>query len=459
MKKIVGIIAALAMVAGIAFADEPAYPAGSVAAFSGDASIEYQINLDDEAFGIANAENANFKIQFYNGGDKATTGDGLWGELKISVGAGDKELKNSDKGNGTSGDNKEKFDGVFQMLTPAVDTAKIHFVDGDFYARLNIKAPGLSLGKGSINTATWSAQEFTERKVTLTGAQGFTFETGLTDVVEFNIQFADNGVKKSDAKEYGFLFDATLKAVENLNLFAGVAYSTEKVEGKDQDLAFAARADYKVGITDTLYVKPAVGFNMQGDAKELGAGVLFGWGTEGQEAKFAKFKAANKIDDKDEWDNICDKVADGVSVFVKTSLADNTPVDFKFGFYDGTLIAGLSDALAGFKVAAQLWAPDMTKFGDKWIADAALAYSHSLDAWKVSANFGFELISAKVGDESKTNSGFLWGLGIENDKDIIDNTTLYLNYNGQKAKDIGSTKGHIGKDVKGTVKIGAKIHF
>jgi len=459
MKKIVGIIAALSLVAGVAFADAPAYPAGSVAAFSGDASIEYQFNLDDEAFGIANAENANFKIQFYNGGDKATEGDGLWGELKISVGAGDKELKNSDKGKGTSGDNKEKFDGVFQMLTPSVDTAKIHFVDGDFYARMNIKAPGLSLGKGSIATSTWSAKEFTERKVTLTGAQGFTIETGLKDVVEFNIQFADNGVKKSDAKEFGFLFDAALKAVENLNLYAGVAYSTEKVEGKDQDAAIAVRGDYKLGLTDTMYIKPAVGFNMQGKAKELGAGVLFGWGTEGQEAKFAKFKASNKIDDKDEWDNVCDKVADGVSVFVKTTLEEKAPMEFLFSFYDGTLLAGLSDVLGGLKVGAQLYAPDMTKFGDLWIADAAFAYSHAFDAWKVSANFGLEVISGKAGDKSETKTGFLWGFGIENDKDIIDNTTLYLNYNGQKAKDIGSTKGHIGKDVKGTIKVGAKIHF
>ena len=453
MKKIVGIIAALALVAGVAFADEPAYPAGSVAAFSGDASIEYQFDLDKEAFGIANAENANFKIQFYNGGDKATTGDGLWGELKISVGAGDHETKKGE------GDKDGKVNGVFQMLAPKVDTAKIHFVDGDFYARMNIKAPGLSLGKGSINTATWSVKEFTERKVTLTDAAGFTIETGLDGIIDFNIQFADNGVKAKDKKAWAFLFDATLKAVENLNLYAGVAYSTEKVEGKAQDLAFAARTDYKFGITDTMYVKPAVGFNMQGKAKELGAGFLFGWGKEGQNAGFAKFKAENKVDDKDEWDNVCSNNADGVSVFVKTDLEKDSDIEFLASFYDSALIAGLSDVLGGFKIGAQLYAPNVAKFGDKWIADAALAYSHSFDAWKVSANFGFELNSAKVGDKSETKSGFLWGFGIENDKDIIDNTTLYLNYSGQKAKDIGSTKGHIGKDIKGTIKVGAKIHF
>jgi hypothetical protein len=136
MKKIVGIIAALSLVAGVAFADEPAYPAGAVAAFSGEASIEYQIDLDNEAFGIVNAEKANFKIQFYNGGDKATTGDGLWGELKVSVGAGDAETKNSDGGD---------KNGAFQMKKPSVDTAKIHFVDDDFYASMNIKAQVLKL--------------------------------------------------------------------------------------------------------------------------------------------------------------------------------------------------------------------------------------------------------------------------------------------------------------------------
>ena len=135
-----------------------------------------------------------------------------------------------------------------------------------------------------------------------------------------------------------------------------------------------------------------------GDKATSGDGL---WGKEGQDAGFAKFKAQNKVDDKDEWDNVCSNNADGVSVFVKTDLEKDSDIEFLASFYDSALIAGLSDVLGGFKIGAQLYAPNVAKFGDK----------------------------------SETKSGLLWGFGIENDKDIIDNTTLYLNYSGQKAKD------------------------
>ena len=428
MKKIVGIIAALAL-AGAVFADQPDV-VPSVAKFDGSASIEYDINLDSEGFGIVNAETAEFEITFVTTGDKTTEGDGLWGELKIKFGDDPVKL--------ASGAD------AYTVPKIAVDTAKIHFTDDDFYAVMNIKAPGLEVGGGDILTATWSAKAFPKAAVTLTDKAGFTLNFGLTDVVDFNLQFADNGVKKADAKKFAFVFDASLKAVENLGLYAGVGYGTEV-----KKLVAAVKADYKLGLTDTLYLKPAVGFALdEAQGKNLTAGVLFGWGATGiDSADFAQFKG--DLAGATAWDNVCENCADGVSVYAGVPLAENAKIELLISAFDSTFVEGL-------KFGAQFWVPNVSKFDDGWVADAAVKYASGdlLGDWKLSANFGLE---AEKLAEVKT--GFLWGVGIENGA-IIENTTLYANYAGQAAKDIQKWDGSVkGIDEKGTIKIGAKIHF
>ena len=445
MKKIVGIIAALAMVAGIAFADDPSV-VPSVVSFSGKASIEYDINLNDPAkMGIVNASETEFKITFVpKDFKKSTEGSDLWGELVIKTGD-----QAHEKGIGS----------VYTIPAVSIDTAKIHFSDDDFYVIMNILAPGLEVGGGDILTATWSAKAFPKAAVTLTNKAGFTLNFGLTDLVDFNLQYADNGVVEPKAKKVAFVFDASIKAVEGLTFNAGVGYGTEK-----EKLVAAVKADYKVGITDTMYVKPAVGFALnEAEAKNLTAGVLFGWGADGLEPSFAKFKGAytkdivdadgkvtNKLGSDGEWDNVPNKTADGVSVFVDMPLADKAAIGLLVSAYDSTFVEGL-------KVGAEFWAPnvtDMDKAG--WVADFALAYGSGdlLGDWVLSANFGLE---AEKLAEVKT--GFLWGVGLENGA-IIENTTLYLKYAGQAAKDIQKMDGSIkGIDDNGTIKIGAQIHF
>ena len=241
MKKIVGIIAALAL-AGSVFADDPSV-VPSLVAFSGKAKIEYQVDLDKEAFGIYNEESAEFKVCFVpKDVKKSTSGDGLWGELVIKTG----DAANEYKATHTAGS------AAFALPTVSVDTAKIHFTDDDFYVVMNIKAPGLSVGGGDIITATSSKKAFPGASVTLANKAGFTLNFGLKDTVDFNIQFADNGVVKSDAKKFAFVFDASLKAVDGLTLNAGVGYGTEK-----EKLVAAVKADYKLAIGD-MYLKPAV---------------------------------------------------------------------------------------------------------------------------------------------------------------------------------------------------------
>ena len=430
MKKIVGIIAALALASAVFAADPNVAP--SVAKFDGNASIEYDIDLDNgPALGIVNDSKAEFEILFSGKGDKATTGDGLWGELKIKV---DTEVKG---GNGTH----------YVVPAAAVDTAKIHFTDDDFYAVMDIKVPGLSLSGGKITTATWSNVDdraFPTAKVTLNATDpakvgGFTINFGLKDVVDFNLQYADNGVVKFADKKVAFAFDATLKAVENLGLYVGAGYGTDV-----KKFVAAAKVDYKLGLTDTLYLKPAIGFALDEDNnKNLKAGLLFGWGAEGQKPDFAKFA--------DGWDNVPNECADGFSVFAGVPLAKDAKIPFLVSVYDSTLVENL-------KMGAEFYAPNITKMdGAKaWVADAAVAWGSGdlLGDWKVSANFG-----AEIEKLAEVKAGFLWGCGVENGA-IIDNTTLYLNYAGQAAKDIQKLDDSVtGIDKKGTIKLGAKIHF
>ena len=227
--------------------------------------------------------------------------------------------------------------------------------------------------------------------------------------------------------------------------------------------AIAAKADYKYNINDDgLYLKPAVGFAMQGDAKEVAGALLFGWGAEGQEPNFAGFagvaeyKAALKalgLTDDDlaamgfdkAFGTIANKCADGVSVYAYSTLEDKAGWDLVVSAYDSKLLAGF---LPGLKVAAQ-FQTNTEIMDDFFVLDSAIAYSNTFDIWKVSANLGTK--TAKMGDETKT--GFLYGAGVETDG-IIDNTTLYAKYEGgQTAEDLGLA------DLKGSVKVGAKIHF
>ena len=420
MKKIVGIIAALALVSAVFAKDMPQNVTPSVTTWGGKASLEYQIDLDKKAFGMANAESADFEIQFVSEKEEGCTGDGIWGELKVKV-AGVK-VKDAD---------------AFTVPAAAVTTAVIHILEGDFFVDMNIKAPGLATSGKDIDIATWSPKSCPTGKVELKDkTAGFTMNFGLKDTIVFNLQVADNGVVTKDAKAFGFLFDATLKAVENLDFYAGAAFATQ-----NKQFAASTRVDYKLGIGDSMYLKPAVGFALGADkSKTLNAGVLFGCGDAKREPGFAKFA--------DGLDNVCNNCWDGVSVYSGIDL-DKKTIEFLAGLYDQTFVPGL-------KFGAQFYVKDIAKFGDgNWAADVAAKYENTFSDWTISANFGVEI--EKI---SSVETGFLWGAGIKN-ASIIDNTTLYVNYSGMQAEKIKSIKDNTvtGKNEKGTIKIGAEIAF
>ena len=429
MKKIVGIIAALALASAV-FAD----PELSLVptSFKGDATLEWVADLDAETTGMQNGTSSEFKIVFIPETTKETSHDqDLWGELKIKVAKDEVAAAGS---------------GI-NLSLPSVETAKIHFVDGDFYARLNILKPSLDFFGGNYAIATrsdaapWS---FIKGAVLLTDHQGFTFETGLTDLIAFNIQFADNHFQKSDDKEFAFVVDATLNGkgfdVEGLEVGAGIGYSTEELApGVDQDLVFVAKASYKLGIDDKFYVRPSLGFGLQGDAKALTAALLFGWGAENIDSDYASefsFEAGTK--------QIPKKFTDGVSFALTSDLEskdDGGSMGFIFGVSDSTFVPGLKWA-ADFQ-------SDFYTIGDAWELNALAAYSNTFDIWTLDANFGLRVVKG-----AETNTGFLYGFGISTDNSIIQNTKLYIKYAGEHAKDLGAAD-----NLKGKVTVGTQIHF
>ena len=497
MKKIVGIIAALAL-AGAVFADAPSV-APVVAEFDGNAKLEWIADLDAETTGMKNSTEAKFKIKFVTEGTKATEGDGLWGELEIKAGnweiaygEGDavvtgvkygfggqpvevdwkgntyevvwdaeadapKDVYKDKDGNeitvaewDPAPTSPEEVMAYFAPKTvmetkkvlgvpgaPSVEKAVIHFVDGDFSLSMNIKKPDLSFGGGKPTLATKSDRAddkgpvvFPKVEPTLTNANGFTLNLG-TSIADVEFAFADNGEKKSGDKEFAFKLGATLKLVENLNIFGGVAYSTE-----EEKFVAAAKVDYKYEIDDTFYLKPAVLFTMKNDVStNLAAAILFGWGAENEEPGFVKFF--------DDAESVPDKCSNGVSVFVNTDLKDDDKkTSLLIGAYDSTLIASV---LPGFKVGVQVATESVKDFSDEFLFDAAIKYSNTFGIVKLSADFGLEM--------AKDVNTIVYGAEIGT-SELIQNTDLYVNYKGQADGDSIH-----GGDKKGKVTVGAKIHF
>ena len=487
MKKALAILLAIGMVFAV-FADAPVADL-SVVSFSGYAALEWVSDLDKEANGFNNTTEAAVKINLFNAGDAATSGDGIWGELKIVTDKdGFYEVK----------DGSALAAGLTTPpLYAKVDTAKIHFVDGDVGIALNILKPGLALGENVLPTAVgedkdndaWKSDKFDvnskagtvdfdatiktyeadlKSKQALeeaaqeaydkalasgTGAEIETTEAALntaktatktaqakldllkkakagrgssltngfaleitSSVIDANFKVMDNGVAAD--KEWGFGADATVKAVENLNLKAGFAYAFEKT-------AFVASVDYKLGINDSLYLKPAVAFGTMDETKQLAASALFGWGTEGQEPDFIKYDDDNRY--------ISNKCADGFSVTFTTNMADPAVNKIVFGLYDSTLLAGL-------KVGAEYIA-NLDKFGEGVLSLAA-KYGTDIDILTIALDFGFR---TTFGTDNSNMCDYAIELSTD---DVVDNTTLYAKYAGGVAGE--TTK-------KGKITVGAKI--
>ena len=355
MKKALVLLLALSMVFG-AFADEPVANV-NVSEFSGEASVTWGVDLDESRTGFKNDAKVTLKLNLIDGGDKSSTGEGIWGEIKIK----------------TDGDTFTKVEGndkEFGALTiPAkikVDTAKLHFgenayigitsgdtIVGEYKLDTAIGAEKIANGNRGANNVTKAT--FEENKFTVEYENPYTqgIVAGYAnDMFSVDVDFRSD-VAEQYTNRYAFAVDGSLKAVENLTFKAGYAQDFANAKDEDIGMGYYVATDYKLGLNDTFYLKPQAGFVNQTIKKDDGSisraklvsAVLFGWGDK-EDAKAGVY-FLNDDDSK--------KVVPGISVAVDmplwmksedgdSSISYKEPLKLAVSFFSGKIVDNLTAA-------------------------------------------------------------------------------------------------------------------
>ena len=395
MKKALVILMALSMVFA-AFADEPAVQ-NEIASFKGSASVTWGVDLDAKKTGFKNDTSGELIFNVINDGTKSTTGDGVWGELAVSL--------NSDDG-------FRYNDGAWENVTIKVDKAKIHIND---MLAIGILEGSNTYGKYEPITAVASKGHFATANVGGTVTDGITLEVALPDLLDLNIDFRSI---EQYTNNYGIGTSLAVKAVENLNLKLGFGIDFFG----NNPWGLSASADYKLGLTDTMYLKPQVGFTMDNtdNSGVIAAALLFGWGAEGQDTNI-------------KW--ISKNVSDGFSVATKIPLADGAAIPLCVGVWDSTFVENL-------KVGAQFHVNDVKNFE---VNTLAFEFAYDLGGIKPAVAFAMD----KGGDLEWTDD---MKLDVKVDfTGFVTNTTFTLEY----------ASGNLKADPAGLGKINltAKISF
>lgn len=276
MKKALVVFLALALVAGV-FADEPVAELG-VAEFTGNASVTWGADLDTEKTGFSNAAEASLKVTLVKGGDKSTSGDGIWAELKIKTNDLITEGKN---GNSALKDGK-----------PELDVAKLHF--GPVY--VGIKSGDTQTGKLYLPRAL-GFEQFRLNDIGINKTQGIVVGYSAGDIFSIDVDLRSVAKYNDD---YAVAAEITSKPISGLTAKAGFTYGIEAARTAttlvDDLYAMSASVAYKMNIGDKgMYVEPAVGYvntlnEVVLDASKpnektlekgvVGVGVLFGFSDE-----------------------------------------------------------------------------------------------------------------------------------------------------------------------------------
>ena len=371
MKKALVLLLALSMVFG-AFADEPVANV-NVSEFSGNASVTWGVDLDSGKTGFKNATEATLKLNLLDGGNASTKGEGVWGEIKIKT-DGDTFLKFDESGmNAPSTDIEfEEEDGEITGLESItinskanlfalklkVDKALLHFGEN---AYVGIKSGDTQVGEYKLQTAIANEKTKNANKGDDSYTQGIVAGYG-NDMFSVDVDFRSS----KDAQytnQYGLGVDAALKAVDNLTFKAGYSKDFECEGDWNVTDAFYVATDYKLGLNDTFYVKPQVGFAMdfanndraivnevktkvKESTGDLAAAILLGWGDVADKKPGVYF-----IDGDDDK-----KVIPGISVAMTKQVVyskevgdDKTkglesPTTLKVAFFSGEIVENLTAA-------------------------------------------------------------------------------------------------------------------
>ena len=351
MKKALVVLLALAVVAS-GFAQPVADV--NVAEFSGNASVTWGVDLDDDnATGFKNETEAKVVVNIFDAAEQSTEGDGIWAELVIKTDAL-KIVNEGKEGKFDTGD-----DGI------RIDTAKLHFNDlyvgiqadgtkvGEFHLprALNFEkimtVPGVGPDRAAGIVAGYDSDLFsvavdfrsakakdevkpnfedlsdvvafvaavTEFDATgeWTDADGTTYTDDPSLHMELFMTEAVDGVSQY-SNDYAIRAVAKVTPIENLDTYVGFSYAFEKATGaKKNQMGFGANVLYKYELNDTFYLQPGVGYSStfaevagETDKGTLGASLLFGFAGDPSDVgigildtakDFYKFAHAETFDD------------------------------------------------------------------------------------------------------------------------------------------------------------------
>lgn len=345
MKKIIAMGAAVALAASM-FAAEPAANA-AVTEFTGNASVEWGVDLDSKKTGFKNSTDAQLKFKLFDGGSKSTEGSGIWAELKI---------KSDDDGNPAW----KAENGEPTIKKAVIDTAKIHIYN--FY--VGIQSGDTVTGEFKPQAAIVSDKAWLGNVGPAGFTQGLVFgydDSNINAAVDFrSFEDTSKDTPTQYTNAYAIAAEATMKDanewVEGLEVKGGVSYNFSKNyyekaannlavkkialkfdtdhDGKDDlipysVLGYSGSVAYKVALDDKYYIKPMAGIigevlsgelgpvDYLGNGNEFVASVLFGWGAQ------ANADAGVPFLDGDD----AKKVTPGVSVVFTMPLPTKQTID------------------------------------------------------------------------------------------------------------------------------------
>ena len=552
MKKALVLLLALSMVFG-AFADEPVANV-NVSEFKGEAAVTWGVDLDSGKTGFKNDAKVTMKLNLIDGGDKSSTGEGVWGEIKIKT---DGDTFTTAEGNDI------KFGALEIPAKIKVDTAKLHFGDN---AYIGIMSGDTKVGEYKLDTAVAAEKTKNENKGAFIVTEvdddgkmtGPAYQNGIVagygnDMFAIDVDFRSAPVQKEvvtkasveykaianyrvsndgktvevwfmdgtsakydwDAENdrpkdenidmtriekidvaifrkdastsyesgsqysnaYSFAADLSVKAVENLTLKGG--YSKDLANKYDEVVtdAFYVASDYKLGLNDTFYLKPQVGYVQEFSKEEykigdtsyswklndgtLVAALLFGWGDKADSKPGVYF--LDNDDDK--------KVIPGFSVAMEKQLVHKetnengsnksevkgtkSPMRLKVSFFSGEIVENLTAAAyyetvvgaTDYKQTAN--GTDVTPDDSKeevnpgFAFAAGLKYKLAVGEGSITPQFGIAMLGGYY--EAPAQISFVDGDAYNGEKlnlqagvefgGYVENTTFSIDYASKNLKD------------------------
>ena len=349
MKKIVTLAAIAALGCGLVFADGPVANL-DIAEFSGNAKVEWGVDLDAGKTGFKNAEYLHFKVNLFDAGTKSTSSDDdIWAELVLkagNTGNWNHKLAEYDSETEYTADNVNKaFAGEYSIN---VDTAKFHIFN--FY--VGILNGDTQTGEYKFDAAIRGYDHWRNQAKWLSDVGPSGYSQGI--VAGYADDNLDIGV---DLRSYNAASTTPYTGAYALALEAKLNDSNEWLEGLSVDLGasvaltdtyykndgnkvvktdngywdagYSANAGYKLKIDDTYWFKPSFAYTGYSEIStglgegnsaskqnsNLVAGLMLGWGSA-QDSDTGLYYL-----DGDDGANSARKITPGVSVLVDIPLA------------------------------------------------------------------------------------------------------------------------------------------